>query len=629
MLLNNRKKHTEKWLVLIGVTFLVIALFVVIIPQILRVSWAGKIYPNVVVGNVELGGMTRAEAQTTLQKSWNSISQSGITLYLGEYDKMKVYPIVIAPEDPDLSYEVIEFDLNDALDRALSAGRDNDLKSWVFAPYISIFQTEFIPAKVNVNKKVLEEIIKENFSSSFIDARDAQFKIDKGDVLIVPEKSGMSIDIDYVASQIENKLSLFDASSLVELKQISVKPSVYVQDVRPLVGDAREILDRAPFVLNIDITDNSRQRFYLSLEVGTNQIQSWLGVKRMGDKKVHLSFNDSLKKYLEEISYKVNREPANAKFDIDDSGRLSRFQASKDGRALNIDESYEKMIRDLIVNKQSKSELVVDMVEPDITTEKANDLGIKEIIGVGTSDFSGSPRNRRINIQVASDKLNGILIAPGEEFSLVQSLKPFTVEEGYVPELVIKGSKLVPELGGGACQIGTTLFRSVLDAGLDITQRQNHSFAVSYYNDENGLPGTDATIYDPAPDFRFVNDTGNYILIQTNVGDDGILTYTLWGASDGRQASISTPEILASFPAPETKYVETEDLEAGVTECSGSNVPGYNTTFKYTVKYSDGKVHEESFNSRYKPFQRVCLIGVEKTDTGDPSRSSTNPPPVE
>ena len=92
----------------------------------------------------------------------------------------------------------------------------------------------------------------------------------------------------------------------------------------------------------------------------------------------------------------------------------------------------------------------------------------------------------------------------------INRFEPFTIEAGYLPELVIKGDEIKPEIAGGLCQVGTTMFRAAMNSGLKITERQNHSLVVSYYNDlSNGNPGTDATIYDPHPDFRFLNDTGN------------------------------------------------------------------------------------------------------------------------
>src|SRR5690606_1808590 len=141
-----------------------------------------------------------------------------------------------------------------------------------------------------------------------------------------------------------------------------------------------------------------------------------------------------------------------------------------------------------------------------------------EILGVGYSNFAGSPANRVHNISIGAAKLDGLLIAPGEEFSLLNALRPFTVTAGYLPELVIKGDKITPEVGGGLCQIGSTTFRAAMNSGLSITERRNHSLVVSYYNDpRNGNPGTDATIYDGSPDFKFINDTGHHILIKTEM----------------------------------------------------------------------------------------------------------------
>ncbi len=606
------KKHKKliikKWLDLSVVAFFVFAVLVIAIPQLMRVAWSGEAYPGVLVGNHNVGGMNYDELKAFLTKEWNKVGQEGIVLTL-DGRNMTLYPTVTSTGDPDLSYDVVVFDMDKTISRILAIGRERDFYSWFLSPYISLAKKREVKADVRVMPGVLQEIVRKNYEDRIVEAEDARFEISDNEIILVPEKSGLSIDVGNVVGQIEERFFMLDDNP-VEISLLTVKPDVYVQDIRPLMDDAREVLDRAPFVIEADITNSSRRKFYWSRSITAEQVQNWLGAKKDGNGVVSLGFNNSLIDYLSRLKKEIDLEARDAKFDISESGRITKFQASRDGRSIDVSESYAKLERDIIDNKQTKSELVVDLVEPLITMEKANNLGIKEVLGVGTSNFSGSPKNRLKNIKVASDKLNGLLIKPGEEFSLVKALKPFTTDEGYVPELVIKGTKLVPELGGGACQIGTTLFRAVLDAGLDITQRRNHSFAVSYYNDEYGLPGTDATIYDPAPDFRFKNDTDNYILIQTDVGDDGILTYTLWGTSDGRNASISKTKILDSFPAPDTKYIETEDLSPGTVECTGNNVPGYNTSFTYSITYSDGTSHEEVFDSYYRPFQRVCLVGI-------------------
>jgi vancomycin resistance protein YoaR len=176
-----------------------------------------------------------------------------------------------------------------------------------------------------------------------------------------------------------------------------------------------------------------------------------------------------------------------------------------------------------------------------------------------------------------------------------------------LPELVIKGNRTIPEYGGGLCQIGTTVFRATLASGLPVTARRNHSYRVVYYEPA----GTDATIYDPAPDYKFVNDTGGTVLIQTRIeGDD--LIFEFWGKPDGRIANQTKPRIFNITPPPPTKIIETEDLPVGEKKCTEKPHSGADTEFTYTVTYPNGEVKQEVFKSHYIPWQEVCLIGVPK-----------------
>ncbi len=177
---------------------------------------------------------------------------------------------------------------------------------------------------------------------------------------------------------------------------------------------------------------------------------------------------------------------------------------------------------------------------------------------------------------------------------------------------MIKGNETIPEIGGGLCQVGTTTFRGAMAAGLDITSRRNHSYAVSYYaDDRNGLPGTDATIYDPYPDFRYINDTPGYLLLQTRIEGDH-LYFDYWGTDDGRNAYFTEPQISGWIAPPPTKEIETTDLAPGERKCTESAHAGTTAWFDYIVDYADGTKHQETFTSTYKPWQAVCLVGVEK-----------------
>jgi vancomycin resistance protein YoaR len=201
-------------------------------------------------------------------------------------------------------------------------------------------------------------------------------------------------------------------------------------------------------------------------------------------------------------------------------------------------------------------------------------------------------------------------------------LGPVDGEHGYLPELVIKGNKTTPEFGGGLCQIGTTVFRSALATGLPIVERTNHSYRVSYYEPA----GTDATIYDPRPDFKFLNDTGHHILIQANLGKNDI-AFEFWGTLDGRKVEQTKPVIYNIKPPPEAKLIETLDLPVGTKKCTEKAHAGADAAFTYTVTYSTGEVKTQNFVSHYRPWGEVCLIGVEKLSvpTGDEVTASSTP----
>jgi len=220
-------------------------------------------------------------------------------------------------------------------------------------------------------------------------------------------------------------------------------------------------------------------------------------------------------------------------------------------------------------------------------------FGIKEIIGVGKSNFAGSPTNRVLNIKKATyERVNGTLVAPGEEFSMLKNLGPIDGKNGWLPELVIKGNKTTPEYGGGLCQIGTTMFRGAVDSGLQVTERRNHSYRVSYYEPA----GTDATIYEPSPDFKFKNDTDKYILINAYIQGTEVV-FEMWGTKDGRKVTQTKPRIYNIVAAPPTKLIETEDLAPGKKKCTESAHAGADAEFSTTIEYADGRTREETFTS--------------------------------
>jgi vancomycin resistance protein YoaR len=197
-------------------------------------------------------------------------------------------------------------------------------------------------------------------------------------------------------------------------------------------------------------------------------------------------------------------------------------------------------------------------------------------------------------------------LAPGEEFSLLSVLRPFNEENGYVKEIVIGSNGFTPDYGGGLCQLSTTVFRAAIDTGLPITMRRNHSYWLHYYNP----PGTDATIFEPTPDLRFVNDTGKYILMQANVDEKLNLNIEFWGTKDGRIASRTEPVVYNIVDPVGAKTIKTTSLATGVTKCQYDSYKGADAYFDYKVIYPNGEIKEQRFSSHYIPKPKTCYVGI-------------------
>ena len=254
---------------------------------------------------------------------------------------------------------------------------------------------------------------------------------------------------------------------------------------------------------------------------------------------------DAMDEFLHDIARRVNKDPIDAKFTVKE-GRVIAFALSKNGIQLNIPESA-RLLRDTLrsMHKGSISSIALayDLIPPQIRTGDVDSLGITDLIGEGRSDFSGSTKDRIHNITVAANRFNGLLIKPGEEFSFVKILGPVDAEHGYKEELVIRDHKTEPEFGGGICQVSTTTFRAAIFSGLEITVRRNHSYPVKYYTPT----GFDATVYLPAPDLRFINNTPKHILVQTEI-EGTELIFRFYGTPDGRKTEMEGPFVTERNP---------------------------------------------------------------------------------
>ncbi len=327
----------------------------------------------------------------------------------------------------------------------------------------------------------------------------------------------------------------------------------------------------------------------------------------------HFSQNEVEDK-LKDFRSSIDKGAVDALFQFE-NGRVTAFRPSSSGQKVSFDKLGDVLLAKMpSIFSQNAEALItivapVEIIQPNVSTDKANNLGIRELIGEGTSLFAHSIPERIYNVTLGAARINGILVAPGDIFSFDKALGDVSSFTGYKQAYVIQNGKTVLGDGGGVCQVSTTFFRALLNAGLPITERTAHAYRVGYY-EEDSPPGIDATIYVPSVDLKFKNDTGNYILIQTAIDPSELrLTISIYGTKDDRSTTLSKPVVSNQVAPPPPSYQDDPTLPSGTVKQVDFEAWGADVYFTREVR-KDGKVIiSEKYTSNYRPWQAVFLKG--------------------
>ncbi len=599
-----------KWLLFIVVVFFIVIVILAIFYFGFEKKYNNRYFPGTSIADIEVGGLTVLEAEQKLNQKIDIINEEGVKF--SYHNEQATLDILLTSTEADIAWPIAVFDIEDASKTAFNNARS---ESWLYnvkERVLLIKNGKNFKINVVVAEQEVDNFLDENFSHFSTPAKDARLiatssKLRKTvEFGIKDEIYGQALNLDKARYELKNELVKLNNNEIYLEAEIEY-PQIYKKDCFNIEAKAYDMIGQVPLSLKYDEKAWPLERedlltmMQLRIAQADNDAHSSIYVG-LDFKKVEDFFDKN-------IAVDINKEVVDAKFEVVDN-KVERFQINKDGLELDTVKSFQ-ILEDALLNKTTDNiNLIVKIIESKNTNEEMTNLGIKEIIGTGHSDFRGSPVNRRHNIAIGAESVNGSLIAPGEEFSLLKVLGTIDGTTGYRQELVIKEGKTIPEYGGGLCQIGTTVFRGTVQSGLPVTMRRNHSYRVFYYEPA----GTDATIYDPWPDYKFKNDTGHYVLIQSRInGND--LYFDFWGTKDGRVATSTYPTIYNIKKPGPTKIIETLDLAPGVKKCTEHAHNGADAYFDYKVIYSNGEEKEERFKSHYAPWQAVCLLGVEKLST--------------
>lgn len=380
-------------------------------------------------------------------------------------------------------------------------------------------------------------------------------------------------------------------------------------DTSVILGSPIEFYLQEP----VDTQDLSR------ITLATSQLQEWLRIQLIENDSGMTEYDVfidevALRGWLEGLATTVERAPQNARFYFDDPTKeLVLVEPHTNGRELDIDTTIERFNAQIRTGNRSVPLAVNDIVPTVHSEATAADLGIKELIGERTTFFYGSTNNRKHNIARAASNFYGLVVAPGEQFSFNKYLGDISEEEGYETGLIILGGQTIEGVGGGVCQVSTTLFQTVFWAGLDIGQRLEHGYRVGYYDDGEG-PGMDATVYngdEVQVDFTFTNNTPHYLLIENYYNQqDESLTFKMYSSDIGRIVEKSEPVFNNVQEAPPDEWVFNDELgefEIRQVEYAAEGAEVYIERVVYN--FEGGVRDRDQLVSNYIPWRNVYEYG--------------------
>jgi vancomycin resistance protein YoaR len=337
---------------------------------------------------------------------------------------------------------------------------------------------------------------------------------------------------------------------------------------------------------------------------------------------------DVLRNFLLNLAPQLSRSPQNARFIFnDDTRKLEVIQPAVIGRGLDVDLSLAQINQELLAGQHNVN-LVMQTTSPPVTNDATGEsLGITELTSAYTSYFYGSDSARIHNIATAAARFHGLLVAPGETFSMAEALGDVSLDTGYAEALIIFGDRTIQGVGGGVCQVATTFFRTVFFGGYQVDVRWPHAYRVKYYeqtasggHDEN-LAGLDATVFAPQVDFVFTNDSPYWLLMETYPTKNS-LTWKFYSTSDGRTVDWTTSGLNNIVEPPDPLYTENPDLAKDEIKQVDWAVDGADVRVNRTVTRDGVVIHDDVFNTHYIAWQAKFEYGP-GTEVPTPEPSPT------
>jgi vancomycin resistance protein YoaR len=490
---------------------------------VFRIVYTDRVYPAVVVGDVPVGGLTMSQAEAKLVDRAEQLENGTFTFSF----EGKTWT-------PSLSELGVSVKLDESLADARQLGREGNATSRLEFVGEILSSDQVVPLQTTVDQRVLDTW----FDSVDADINqapvDPSLEMDGTSVRVVPGSDGIKVDREAARAEVIRALDTLQPMSSTMPTYVA-HPRFTTEALDPAKQQVTEALAQPVPVAfedqswKIEGTDLGQ---FVTIDV----------VMEDGAPAAKLSIDTKglAADLRERFSDDINRKPVDAVFGWNDG--LIAVEKGSYGAALRSD-AFAEAVGESFLNDHGTVEIPVVSIAPEIDDTNMDTYGIVELLGTGDSNFSGGNASRDANIYVATELMNHTLVPPGGTFSFNRSIGEITADKGYQEALVVVAEQVGRDIGGGVCQVSTTVFRAALDSGMPIGQWHPHTYRLPNYEADGWSPGFDASILqygsnpDEWADFTFENYTDHWLLVESYAWDQHVFV-NIYGTSDGRDVAL-------------------------------------------------------------------------------------------
>jgi vancomycin resistance protein YoaR len=565
---------------------------------------AGRVHPGVTVGGVAVGGKTPDEAKEILAE---------------ELPAKAGTPVVVTGSSARWTVSAEElggsFDFVGLTAQAMTVGRSGGLVTWIRDRAGAWFRGRDISAPLVADKKKLATVIGRIASEIDVAPRDAVLTVKADGVEMESSATGIAVDRGRMQSE------LLLAYTSEASRTVSIRAGI----AYPHIGDqeAREAKATVETMMDGPVTVEYRAKSWTLSEAELAKMIVFQSVESTGTNKWRLvplvGAKESARIIVPKVGAALGAPPRDAKF-VTKGGRVT-ITPSKDGVGPDV-EDFSASLTTVLKNPDMGRtvQLHTKITPPKLTTEAARKMGVVNRISTFTTEYNSGAESRVNNIHLLGDALDGKMIPPGGTFSFNSAVGERTAAKGYQEANAIVKGKLVPQLGGGICQVATTMFNAVFFSGFPVVERQNHSFYISHYP-----TGRDATVSWGGPDLRWRNPTKQWVLVAVGYSSDSI-TVSLYGTDPGYEVDYSTGKFTNIVPYKKN-VVKDPTLAAGLQLIEDSGVDGKKCIVTRTVKQNGRVIRTDTFTSNYKAKSATVKLGTKPTGSKTATATPTTKKP--